>query len=254
MIVSIQRFCRDSILYGNIYGRQFQIFWFILSFAGVVHMAIERNVLIQSPSTRAMVNHDISNRVASERIVTMPYLCFAAAETHMAYHYIMRIYPKRLSGNTYPVTRSCLSCNSDIWSPDDNGRFQFNNTWNIEDNDTCSTCLTSLTERTGTTVIQISHGNHLTATTAETVHTSSFSTGESRNSCLRQIVWTGSPRNIRTTFSRFFLYNRQCFCPGFVRAATFFTHHFLVGLLRFLSQLGILGHCHWSNKSSHTQS
>ena len=45
--------------------------------------------------------HDISNRVASERIVTMPYFCFATAETHMAYHYIMRIYPKRLSGNTY---------------------------------------------------------------------------------------------------------------------------------------------------------
>ena len=32
-------------------------------------MAIERDILIQSPSTRAMVNHDISNRVASERIV-----------------------------------------------------------------------------------------------------------------------------------------------------------------------------------------
>lgn len=70
-----------------------------------------------------MVNYDIFNWVVFERIVMMLYFCFVMVEMYMVYYYIMCIYLKRFFGNIYFVIWSCLFCNSDIWSLDDNGRF-----------------------------------------------------------------------------------------------------------------------------------
>ena len=46
MVVRIQRFGRDGILYGYINSRQFSVFRLILSFTFVVHVAVERDILI----------------------------------------------------------------------------------------------------------------------------------------------------------------------------------------------------------------
>ena len=57
----------------------------------VKHVAIERDVLVQSPLTRAVVNHDVTDRIASERVFTVPYVCVAAAEAHVSDDYVMGV-------------------------------------------------------------------------------------------------------------------------------------------------------------------
>ena len=163
-----------------------------------------------------MVNHDIPHGISSERVVTVMYFRLAAAETHVTHNDIVRIHPEGLPCYADSVSRSGLSGNGHIRSADNDGRFQLDDARHIEHNDTRPTGFASLTERSGATVIQIGHGNHLSATSAKGKHTSSFSSRECGDFCLRQIIRAGSPWYIRATFSCFFLNNRQCFCPSFV--------------------------------------
>ena len=116
--------------------------------------------------------------ITSERVVTVPYLGFSATETHVAYHYVVRVYPKRFSGNTDTVAGSGLSCDGHVWRTDNNRRFQTDDTCHIKYDNTCTTRFAGFTERTGSTVVQVGHGNHFSATTAETVHSSAFRSGK----------------------------------------------------------------------------
>ena len=54
-------------------------------------MAIERDVLVQAPLARAVVNHNVTDRIASERVFTVPYVCVAAAEAHVSDDYVMGV-------------------------------------------------------------------------------------------------------------------------------------------------------------------
>ena len=155
-----------------------------------------------------MVNHDITNRITTKGIITTGNFGFSTTKTHVTYYNIVCIYPKRFSGNTHPITRSCLPGNSNIRSTNYNRCFQTDNTCYIKNNDTSSTHFTSFAERARSTIIQIGYSNYLTTTTTITKHTASFCTRKCRDFSLRQIVRTGSPRYIRTSFFGFFLDNR----------------------------------------------
>ena len=101
-------------------------------------MAIERNVLIQSPSTTAMVNHDISNRIPSYCIITESYVLRTAAEAHVANHDIVCIDQERLSGDANTISGSCLSGNRYIRGTYTDRAFQTNHSRYIEYNNTCT--------------------------------------------------------------------------------------------------------------------
>ena len=173
MIIGIKRFSRNSILYCYVYSR------FLTtsnSISKVKHVAIERYILVKSPLTRAMVYHDISNWITTERVFAIPYMCITTTETHMANNYVMSINLETFTCDTYSITRSCLSGNSNIWSTYNNWSLQFNNTTYIEYDDTCATLFTSPSERTNSIIIKIAYGNNLTATTTKCVHTATFCT------------------------------------------------------------------------------
>ena len=206
MVIGIQRFRRNCILNSYIDCRKLQILAFILTFTRIVHMTVERYIFVQSPCTWTVVYHDITNRITTERVVTMPYFCFSTTESHMTYNYVVCIHPKWFSGNADTITRCCLSGNSNVRSTNDNRRIQFDNTGNIKHNDTSTTSLTRLTERTRTTVIQICNRNYLTTTATKTIHSASFSTRKRRYFSLWQVIRTTGPWNIRTSLFGFFQY------------------------------------------------
>ena len=217
MIVSIQRFCRNCILDSDIHSRQFLSCHLILSFTFIEHVTVERDIFIQSPCTGTVVNHNVPYRITPERVITMIYIGLSTTETHMTHYNIMSLHPKRFTGYTNTVTRCCLSGNSNIRSANNDRSFQFNNPCHIEYNDTGTTCFASLTKRSGTCIIQIGYSDNLTTTSSKRIHTSSFSTWESGNFCLRQIVRTACPRHVRTTVLSFFHHNGISHSPCRVR-------------------------------------
>ena len=176
-------------------------------------------------------------------------LRFTTTETHMTYHYIVSVNPERFSGNTYTVTWGCLSGYRYVWSTDNNGRFQSNDPSHIKYNDTCTTGFASFTERAQAAIIQISYCNYLAATATGSEHSPTLSPGKSGNTGLRKIIRTGTPLDIRTPFSGFFLNDRQCFRPSFIRTPAFFSYHFLISLLGFIGQLRVL--CPCNGRSQH---
>ena len=86
MVPSIECLGRDGILDGYIH-RWHLAFW--LTVVQIEHMAVERDILIQTKLARAVVNHDVTYRITTERILTIPYMGITTAETHVANDDIM---------------------------------------------------------------------------------------------------------------------------------------------------------------------
>src|SRR5574344_2392437 len=108
-----------------------------------------------------MVNHNVSDRVSTKRVLTIPYMCITTTETHVTDNHVMGIYLKTLTCYTYTVTGCCLSCYGNIRSTYNYRRFKFYNTAYIEYYNTCATLLTSPSERTYSVIVKIAYGNHL---------------------------------------------------------------------------------------------
>ena len=49
----------------------------------VIHMAVDRHILIQSPTGRTVVYNDIPYSISSQRIITESYILRTTAEAHM---------------------------------------------------------------------------------------------------------------------------------------------------------------------------
>ena len=119
-----------------------------------------------------------------------------------------------LTGNANTVARSCLTGYRDVRSTDNDRCLQPDYTADIEHDDTGTTLFASPAERPRTIVIEVCNDKNLAATTAERVHTAAFSTRESRNLCLLEVVRTESPWHIRTSVHSFGLNYRECYSPG----------------------------------------
>ena len=147
----------------------------------------------------------------------MLYSRFATTETHVTNDDIMRIDGKRLSCNADAIARSCLSGYGDVGSPHIDGSLQSDNAGNVEYHDSRTTGLTSLAERTWSAVIEVRYDINFAASASESVHASAFSSGESRDIGLWQIVGTMCPLDIRTTFARLLFDDGKCLLPCDIR-------------------------------------
>ena len=58
----------------------------------IEHVTVEGDVLVESPLTRAVVNHDITHGVASEGVLTIRHQRLATTEAHVADDDIMGVY------------------------------------------------------------------------------------------------------------------------------------------------------------------
>ena len=169
---------RDSVLDSNVHGRLLALG---LAIVQVEHVAIERDVLVESPLARAMVNHDVAHGVATERVLAVGHLRLAATEAHVAHDDVVRIHLERLASNDDAVAGSRLSGYSNIRSAHVDGRLQTDDTADVEHHDAGTTLLAGPAERARTVVVQVGHGEHLATTSAEGEHTTALSTGECRN-------------------------------------------------------------------------
>ena len=58
----------------------------------IEHVAVEGDVLVESPLTRAVVNHDVTHGVATERVLTVRYQCLTTTETHVTDNDVVGVY------------------------------------------------------------------------------------------------------------------------------------------------------------------
>ena len=217
MIVGVERLRRNGVLNGHIHSRILIGRGLVLSLRFIIHMTIERNVLVQSPLTRAVVDHDVSYGITTEGILAMFHPRFTTTETHMTNDDVVCIDGKRLASNADAIARGCLSGYGDIWSTNIDGSFQSNDTGDIEYHNSRATCLTSLTERTRSAVVEVRYDINLAASASESVHTTAFSTGKSRDIGLRQVVRTMCPLDIGTTFACLLLDDGERLLPCDIR-------------------------------------
>ena len=147
----------------------------------------------------------------------MFYTRFATTETHVTNDDIVRIDCKRLASDADAIAGGCLSSYGDVGSLDIDGCFQSNDTSDIEYHNSRASGLTSLTKRTWSSVIEIRYDINLAASASESVHATAFSTGESRDIGLRQIVRTMCPLDIGTTFARLLLDDGERLLPCDIR-------------------------------------
>lgn len=89
MVVSVQSLGRDGVLYGHVHCGFLSVAKFV---AEREHVAVERDILVEAPLTRAVVNHDIADRIAAKRVLAIPYMRIAAAETHVAHHHVVGVH------------------------------------------------------------------------------------------------------------------------------------------------------------------
>ena len=125
VVPCVEGLCRDGVLNRYIDS------WFLavrLAVLHVEHVAIERDILVQSPFARTMVNHDVTHRVATKRVLTVGYQRLATTETHVTNDDIVGINLERLASNDDTIARSRLSCNSNIRSTHVDGRLQADDT------------------------------------------------------------------------------------------------------------------------------
>ena len=211
MVPSIECLGRDGILDGYIH-RWHLALW--LTIVQIEHVTVERDVLIQTKLARAVVNHDVTNRITAERILTIPYMGITTAETHVANDDIMGINLERFTRNHHALTWSSLSGDGDIRSTDDDWSLQYNISRYVEDDDAGTTLFASPTEGTRTSIIEIGHSQDLATTATEGKHTATLSTWECRNLSLTQIVWAGSPWHVRASCHCLLFYDRESHCPS----------------------------------------
>ena len=201
MVVSVQSLGRDGVLYGHVHCGFLTVAKFV---AEREHVAVERDILVEAPLTRAVVNHDIADRIAAERVLAIPYMRIAAAETHVAHHHVVGVHLEALSRHADTVAGSRLSSNGHVGRPDNDRRFQANNAAHVEYDDTGSTLFAGPAERAGTVIVEVVHHEYFSASAAKRIHAATLSTGEGGNLCLFQIVWAESPRHIRTAVHSLF--------------------------------------------------
>ena len=108
----------DGILDGDVDGRLLAVG---LAVVHVEHVAIERDVLVQTPLARAVVNHDVSNGVAAEGVLAVGDQRLAAAEAHVAHDDVVGVDLERLTSDDDAVAGCRLSGNGDIGSADVDG-------------------------------------------------------------------------------------------------------------------------------------
>ena len=111
MIITIKRFSKHRVLNCDVHSRQFSVSPIC---PAIVHMTIERHILIQSPTGRDMVYDNIAHAITTQGIVPEQYILFPTPETHMTDNNIMCIKQERSPCHTDTVSGSCLSGNGYI--------------------------------------------------------------------------------------------------------------------------------------------
>src|SRR4249920_2327509 len=100
-----------------------------------------------------MIDHNITNGITTDCIISSAYPCFTAAETHITNDNIMCIDPNSFTCNTNAITWSCLTSDGNVRCTDYYRCLNANNTGNIKYNYSSPTLLASPTKTSRAVII-----------------------------------------------------------------------------------------------------
>src|SRR5690606_16816984 len=137
------------------------------------------------PAGRNVVNHNITDRITADSVITASDVGFPSTEAHMANQHVVRVYPDRLPSHNHAISRSGLAGNRDVRSPDDQRGLQANNTGDIKYDYTRASLFTGFTKSSWTMIFQTSHYDHFSTSSTESIFTTPLCTWKCGNLCLR---------------------------------------------------------------------
>ncbi len=86
VVVRIEGFGENAVLYGDVYGTQLLLFRAVVR---VEHVTIHRHVLVKTPAGGYVIDHDVAHRVTADGVVATAYVGLTTTEAHIADHNVM---------------------------------------------------------------------------------------------------------------------------------------------------------------------
>src|ERR1051325_9487607 len=175
MVIDVERLGGNRILNGYIDRRKLEVF---VATRRAIHVPIHGNVFVQTPRGGDVINHDVADRIAAERIVAVRGLGLAAAKTHVTDDHVVGIELDRVACDANAIARRGVTSDRDVRRADADRGFQSDDAGDIEHHDARSALFDRVTKTSGPAVIQIRDDNYFSAASAEGIHAAAPRTGE----------------------------------------------------------------------------
>src|SRR5688572_29223131 len=147
-----------------------------------------------------MIDHNIPNWVAANRIVPVAYPGASTAEAHVANNHVVRLQLDGVARDADSVSRRAAAVNGDVRCANADFFFEIDNSGDVKDHDARTACFQRLAKASWSPVIEVCHHKHLAAAAAEGIHAAALSAWKGRYRGLRQVDGLGGPRNVRLAF------------------------------------------------------
>ena len=121
VVVGVQRLAGDAPLDRDVDRRQLQL---LVAARRPVHVAVHRQVLVEAPARRAVVDDDVADRVAAERVVAVGHVRLAAAEPEVADDDVVGVDLGGPPGDADAVAGGGLAGDGDVGGADVDGPVQ----------------------------------------------------------------------------------------------------------------------------------
>src|SRR5262249_51943847 len=144
----------------------------------VIHVPVHRQVLVQAPAGRDVVDDDVPDRVAAQGVVAVGYVRLAAAEAEMPYHHVVGVHLEGGPADADAVAGGRLAGDRDVRGANADAVLQVDDAGHVEHDDAGADGVAGLAERSGPAVRQAGHHAHLAAAAAEAVHAGAPRPGE----------------------------------------------------------------------------
>lgn len=131
VVVQIEGLAGDAPLDREAFDREF----FVFADQRFVYVPIEREVFVEAPACRAMIDNDAADWVPAKRVITPFEL--AATEAHVAHDDVVRIDFGGFTANANAIARRSLACHCDermvygkpVRQRNDSGNSKHNDAW-----------------------------------------------------------------------------------------------------------------------------
>lgn len=143
-----------------------------------------------------MVDHYVSDWVATEGVVAIGRIGRTTTETHMSNDDVVRLELHRVASDADAVSWSSATRDRDIGSPNANAVFQLDDSGDVEDDGSRARRFACLAKTTWPLIVEVRYDEDLSHATAKGVHATPFGSRECSDFGLRKILGFFRRRNV----------------------------------------------------------
>ena len=187
VMIRAQRFRRDAVLDRDVDRGEFARGRLRVAVV-VEHVAIHRDVFIETPRSGNVIHDDVADGIAAERIVTVSRIGIAATESQVANDDIVCLDLDRLVGEAHAIAGRSGTIDRDVRRANADALLEVNDAGDVEDDDAWAGRFDGLAERARAAVVERGDDVDFSAATAEGIHAAAPRAGKGRDARLREVA------------------------------------------------------------------